>query len=657
MTEDCCIPRIKTEFDFPTENSNNGFYRDVIYNNLKKILPNKFFDVDWNDPEVVEDQKEYLNSLLPLTHFVPCISAPSTLSLYLLARLRPNAFKFFFEMVSRWLIPGKRLNVIMLYASDFTFPDIGDDVYTLCEVKIQVENVADLEEITRNLPIIETEVCLGVESSYYARRILEVKGLSNDEKTAMIQEYIAYIVARLPKEFNYDVFTEMQHLLVMCQDEFKAKREVRHLSRIICVQYLFRNALRESVKKAPEKRHLSLKLFKAKLSLNDEKKSVLGVLVGLNFLSDKEIFEEAHLIKAIQNYIPAAKSIENSFFFNRRGNENVGTLYLEIEKSNAEEFTGEEICILRKELPTDLEGRIEHMMHPVFMPRNEEEIMRNILSLSNQIKYLRDIPQMFVSFDEQTHLHLFFTIILVRVMKPGSESIQQMFNRSDTILEYIHDRCKTVGYLRKKYRKEVTVFRIKVPKEQFLRRDHSIDLYKARQAVVSEISTVVGEVRDFNGGMISKQNELLCAIRNLLSDSVKYNDLLLENFFYSLNPVIMRTVLEPETLKKLFLMLLEAISEGFFKDESYSMNVRAEPNFIFVMIAADDREVEKMVIRTLTQMNINSSALATSCVTVYDNPYIGYIYRCDDPLKQRQFCVAIQNTIESLQHQKYASAL
>ena len=78
-------------------------------------------------------------------------------------------------------------------------PELSHDIYTLCEVIIRIEKREELEEIQRNLPIIESEVKLGMASSYYASRILEIKGLSSDEKTAMIQEHIAYIIKRLPK--------------------------------------------------------------------------------------------------------------------------------------------------------------------------------------------------------------------------------------------------------------------------------------------------------------------------------------------------------------------------------------------------------------------------------------------------------------------------
>ncbi len=645
MLQEGCIPRIVTSFDSPAGNENNALYVASIRNVLRKILPEEVFTIKEADVDFQADQCAHFNALLPLVSFKLSPQVPGNLSFYVLYKYRSNAFKFFFEMVSRWLVPGKRLNVVMVYAADFEMPDFSKDLYTLCEVMLHIDNKEDLEEIRRNLPIIEMETRLGVESSYYARRILEVKGLSADEKTAMVQEYIAFLVRRLPKEFDIDVMTEMQHVLVMCRDDFKTLRSSRHLSRIISVHYLFRKSLRQAVKLAPEKRHLSLKLFRTRLHLPEEEKNVLGILVGVNFLQDKEVFEKRHLLTAIQNYIPSAQAVDDSFFANRRGTENICTLYLEIEKNNGEDFTTEEIQVLRKELPIDLKDRIEHLMHPVFMPRNEEEVMRNVLSLSNQIKYMRDIPQLTISFDEQTHSNLFFTVILVRVVKPGSVSIQEMFRASNSFIEYIHDRSKNLGFLRKKYVKEATIFRVKLAKEKFLRRDHSIDLPKARQAVFDELTQIIGELRDFNGGMISKQNELLCVVRALLGSSVKYNELLLENFFYSLTPVIMRTVMEPESLKALFLMQLDAIESGFFAGEGCSMKLKTDAEYVYVMIKAQERSVKEELSRMFTKLQVPSSDLANSYVKVYDTPYIGYIYHCTDTQKQRQFCQTIHNII------------
>ncbi len=657
MLQESCIPKIVTSFDLPAGNENNALYVASIRNALQQILPEDIFTIQEADADFQADQCAHFHAVLPLVGCHLVSQTPANQSFYILYKYRSNAFKFFFEMISRWLVPGKRLNVVMVFAADFRMPEFSDELYTICEVMLHVDDKEDLEQIYRNLPIIEMEAKLGVESSYYARRILEVRGLSVDEKTALVQEYMAYLVRRLPKEFDIDLLTEMQHVLVMCRDDFKTVRTPRHLSRIISIHYLFRKWLRTAVKLAPEKRHLSLKLFRTNLHLPEGDKKALGILVGINFLQDKEVFEKRHLLTAIQNYIPDAQAIEDSFFANRRGAENICSLYLEIEKTNGQDFTADEILVLRRELPMDLKDRIEHLMHPVFMPRNEEEVMRNVLSLSSQIKYMRDIPQVTISFDEQTYANLFFTVILVRVIKPGSISIQDMFRyppKNNSFLEYIHDRTKNLGYLRKKYLKEATIFRVKLPKEKFLRRDHSIDLYKARQAVFDELTGIVGELRDFNGGMISKQNELLCNIRNLLGNHAKFNELLLENFFYSLTPVMMRTVMAPEALKTLFLMQLEMIDSGFFAGEGYSMKMKNDPGFVYVMIKAQDRSVKEEINRIFTKLQVPSSDLANSYVKVYDTPYIGFIYRCDDTQRQRQFCQTIHNVTQAWEHKRLA---
>lgn len=646
---------IEPLFIGPGEALHQKLHTDIIRSALDKIVSERTtIKENFADREgsiCPKELKEVYLSYLPLVTVINCNELPGTMSFFALSLDRANIFKFFFEMISAWLIPGRRLNVMLTYSVNFRLPSLGDEVYLLCELMVRVENERQLEQIQNHLPAIETEIEMGLASSYYAKKILEIKGFSADEKTAAIQEHIAFLIDRFPKNFNQDALTEMQHILLICREEFKAARECRHLSRIIGVHYFFRQRLLEAFKDAPEKRHLNLKLFRARLNFENEQKNVLSVLVGVNFFKDKEVFDKVHLIKAIQNYIPSAKPIENSFFANRHGSESVCTLYIEMEKNNGEAFTGKEIKLLREQLPNDLKVRIKHFLHPVFMPHNEEEVIRNILSLSSQIKYVRDIPQVFITFDEQTLSHLFFTISLVRILKPDSLSIQEMFKQSGTFLTYIHDRCQLVGSLRGRHKKEATVFRTTLPKDQFIRADHTIDVNKARQIVVSELFKIVGDIRDFNGGMISKQNEVLYDLKMHLKESLKYNELLLENFFYSLTPVIMRNVLEIEPLCILFLMLLDSVEELDY-EKKFSLKISNNDKFIFIMIKAEDRLLKEELNKAIGKLQLHSSELANSLVSVYEKIYFGYIYRTDDPDKRQKFSQTIQNVLTSWQPKK-----
>lgn len=181
---------------------------------------------------------------------------------------------------------------------------MDQDLYTLSELVICLDSEQELKRVRAHLPMLESEIRLGAASAYHASRIMEIKGLSGDEKTSIIQEKISSLVQRRSKDFDYDIFSQMQHFLVMCCEEFKAVRESSHMSRIISVFYIFRKFLRRHIEEMPMKRHVSLKLTKARLHLPLGIKKVLGVFVGMNFLKDNELFEERHLLKALQNYIP-----------------------------------------------------------------------------------------------------------------------------------------------------------------------------------------------------------------------------------------------------------------------------------------------------------------------------------------------------------------
>ncbi len=455
-------------FELPEEDQiTHQHYRDVILHTLKKILPKECFERKASEEETSHYQKKVLGQIIPLIVSSGKQDFPGTLSFFALSKSRSNSFKFFFEMISRWLMPGRRLNVVLVYATDFCLAHFSEEIYTICEVMIRVNDQAEYLEIQRNFPIIQAEIVLGIQSSLYAQRILEIKGLTADDKTALIQEFIVLLSKRFPQYYGHDIFTEMQHVLVTCHDDFKAARRVRHLSRMIIIQYLFKKDLRSALKKNPRRRYLYLKIFRAFIYTDRVSKPILGILVGFNFLREQENFSEKNFIKAIQHYLPCAHIIKGSPFIHKLNSENICLAYVEIEKEDGSHFTSAEVRRLRRDLPTNLKNRIEHREHTIFMPRNEEEVMRNILVLMNQIKYVRDIPQVFISFDEQVYANLYFTVILARLLKSDSPSIADLFKNSNSMAEYLHDRTKVMGHVRKKYAKEATVFRLKLPKKTF----------------------------------------------------------------------------------------------------------------------------------------------------------------------------------------------
>lgn len=626
--------RIETIFDQSDDSPNRLLYSGSIRNALQRLLPSDFFLSEHTNEELLEQ----LTRLLPVLKWSKWGNGTPCLSIILLCWQQINGVKFFYEMISRWLLPGKRPSISSFFATDFKLLGVSKDAFTLSEVVISLENRSDLELVERQLPILESEICLGLHSVYHANRILEIKGLSADEKTSFIQERITSLLKRRPNDLDHDIFTQMQHFLVMCSDEFKAAREYTHLSRLIYVFYRFLKVLRDQVGKHPQRRFVHVKLTKTCLHLPFGLKKVVGIFLGLNFLDANELFEERHFIKVLESRFSGLAIIKDSFFSHVLKEEKTQILYLEVEKEDQSDFSLTDMRQLREKLPEEIKSGIEKLTRPLFMPRNEEEVMRNIITLSNQLKFSRDLPQVIINFDTLEDLELSFTVIWLRVLKPTDLPLHGQFELSDSFIKFVPDRVKQVGMLRNKYPKEATVFRARFAAQTFLRSDHlSIDLFKARQALVSELNRIVGEFRDYNGGMIAKQHEQFLALKELLPSLEQKEELLLENFFHSIFPVEMRSLFNPLSLKKLFAMLLEIVQEASGHVGQRKPVYQVDDQHCYFLCAYQSSQEKEEITQRVQLLQIPDFQLLSVELQIAESWFLGYIYLEKAPQLRESF--------------------
>lgn len=465
------------------------------------------------------------------------------LTLYLLSEDRPYIRKFILYMVTNVPLRGSapthfsldRVNASLLLA-------------TVCFEESSPELQAYFERITYELE-------LGVRSPYHAARILEMKALSIDEKRGLIQDRILGFIRRFPHFFDYDLFSEMQQFFLIFSDQYFRVRSVKDISQTLMALYVARKQIISAAEKVPKQRQVEVKVMRRHLNFPLGHKEALGIVIGMNVLRENELFKKIHLLEAIQSILPEAEFVVGSDYLEKEEKEPLHLITLEIEKEGG--FEPEEVKDLKRWLPRRLKGKVEHLQRALFMPRNEEEILKYLVILSQELRYARDLPQLILSFERQTETKLVFTVILARVLLPNSPPLEEAFHASP--LRPKIDRIKQVGMLRKKYPKEVAVFKVELPSRDFLREDHSIDLYKARQSILYKLHAIFGEIRDYNGGMISKQNEVFKALEAALGSAADKDRHLLESFFHSLSPLEKRSFLDPNLLKILFLLLIEKI--------------------------------------------------------------------------------------------------
>ena len=579
-------------------------------------------------------------------------------SLLTFAKYREGIDSFISDMLSRWLQPGQRLCIEGKNTTSFSFSFDPENEFFICQYYILISDHTK-KNIEKHLKSFIQNIRINILAVFHSSQLtmqnktlkdtvfsnpqnlnLEAK-IHSEKKLSQIEKSLAHLMGKKTHMLNFDIYKTIHNVTMQFPFSFTSIRDTDHVSQIIGFQYFFKKSILQDAYCEPNKRHVRLKIFKSKIYQNQISYPVIGILISLNFSNADEKFDKTHILESIWYCLPDVKYVEGSYIIDR-SDEKIRSFYLEVQKKD---ITIEEIRLLKHNLPDECKGRIENVIHPIFMPRNEEEVLRNIILLSKQLKYVRDISQVIINYDHQKGKDVVFTVILLRLLKHNSKQLIELFNHSDTFIKFHLEEKKIVGYLKKKYPKEANLFKIALNRSPFIRRDNFLDLQKARQCVVKELIKVIGEFRDYNGGMIFKQSQALDKLKDILLISQKKDELLLEDFFYSLRPALMQSILSTEVIKSLYLLFLDMQKQNFNNDHFY-IKTDSYKQYFLVMIAIKDSFLKEEMENEIKALNIASFDLTSCFVSLFEFSCFGYILRNTDSEKRASFYRIILKTIK-----------
>ena len=524
-------------------------------------------------------------------------------SVLLLAKQRTDAMPFFCEMITEGCLPGKRFSPAACFSMNIELPALSNQSILLAEILLCSSSREERFAMKQAFSRIEGAIKLGLSSAYHAKRILETKGLTAEQKAWWVQERIRKLLQRRQVGAEFDIFSDMQYFLITASSKFKEVRTVALLARIICLFALFR----EELKKLPHgMREVRVKVFKTAIRGILGTKQVLSLIIGMRFANDTEVFEREHLLRAAQTCLPHFQMVEGSFFSRVFKEERICLLYMEGEIAAEKAMEMADVISMREKLPDAVKYAVEQWMRPMFMPRNEEEVMRNIILLSRELNQTKDLPQVSISFEGQTESHLTFVVILLQLRTPSSLSIAELFKRRpDSSINWVLEDRRTVGMLRRRYEKEAIILRVSLPAISFLQFDHKINIVRARQEVLRQLQEWAGEVRDFNGGMIAKQQDQFLACRALFPTLDGQQEMLLEMLFHSLLPIERRSAMDPLLMKEAFLLLNALIRRGEF------LQAKQMEGILIVFISDRDAQKKALFMQKVHAFHGSSSELST----------------------------------------------
>jgi len=639
--------RIYPSFDLPTgQESSYRAFAESIGQLIQEILPPQVLDFQ----DCPEEFAKALEPILPLIRWSRLQKGGNAFNVSILckAQYSHGTGRFLSDVLSRRLIPGKTVELGGTRTLSFFFHPDSNQEYLINERFVVETEPESVDLIEKNMPILARELQLTLLSIYKARHFLSIHPKITEARSAILAELqhlsvfeemhqiisrlsaektkgeirksLAPVYLRRPQVFDRDIIEEIKPFIAIYNEQFIGSRGLRYMARLICCHYFFKKQIEKRSQEDPLSRQILIKPFR--------QLDTVGILVAINLFGENEVLKKHHLIEAVRSCLPHFEIVSNSFAIDV-SSESRPIFYLEANKKEGGSVSSQEILALRTHLPSELQQSIQRVLNPLFMPRNEEDQLRLIISLSRELCSSKDIPQVAISFEEQTFDELSFSVVLLRVQKKSSPPIRDLLANLPYKIQL--REAKTVGMIRNQLPKELIMFSAFLPKRPFLRKDHSLDLPKARQELLSQLKQLFKEVRDFNGGLLSKQLENLQSLKELLGPCAHKNGFLLENFFFSLEPPIAQTSTPPALLKTGFLTLLKLIGENL----PYEI-IPSTPGVSACFIEPSPSAKERFLSLLETEKG-SFQPICRSSIIVHDLHFLTVFLSSSDTQKQREF--------------------
>lgn len=591
--------------------------------------------------------------------------------------------RYISEVCSQSLVPGKQIPLSYVFTFVFSFKFCPEKRFLIHQINGNIYDKTDIPTIEKTLPVVDKEIKICISAIQHARGIICENSLNNDEKkqlinqnleklagkshtqsdntlfnhihnlfiklsterkTALINEQMSPLLTSNSKFFQRDIFTDLQNFILQFQTNFIFKRPVGHLSKLVSHIYLFKKTMAQQIIDKPNQRHLNLKILNSEYDTN-EKEPFVALLICVNILKPNEVIAKKHIEKALQTTLNAPFRIHFHESIDKT-NHAMRLLYFEILKVDRSEFNKQELKELTTQLAKSIKVHIKRTMNPVFMAKNEEEILKNVITLSKQLKYVHDIPQMMINFHKQTDDDLIFTVIILRIIKTSTFDIESRLKQVSKDLSLENIKIKLAGYLRKKHQKQASIFDIRLTKKQFLQQDFSVDLYEARSLIYYELSKCLGRLRDFNGGMIFKQHEVYAELRQKVLKTHNADEFTLKNFFYQITPSHMQGVIEPLILQKAFNLLIP--QTPLPHNKHYHLKDCLEGFYYCLLISTASNTLKSALQEAILSIKDRPTLLANSSINTLRFSQNVYIFKLTKIGQEAQFLTNLEKSLDSL---------
>jgi oligopeptide transport system substrate-binding protein len=453
---------------------------------------------------------------------------------------------------------------------------------------------------------------------------------------------------RFPAVVDDTIFNDLFLLYLAGTKEYLDHRNPSHLFRLVLSIHLMRKRLLRMVTFSPDIRRIEVRWFPTSLSFPFFSKSAWGCLIGCNVMGRYELFDEENIKLTLEKHIPEIRLVKESSYCHMDQYKNLKIFYLEIEKKDGSALSFKEHRSLRSRLEKGIKNSI-HILSPPLASTglNQEEIYKNIFVLNQEIQSVQDIPQAYITLDQQTGEKIVFRVTLVYVSPFHQFSLKDRFFDCG----FFSESAAVVKRLGN-HPVEAHIFRLHLSRTtDLLRSDGSLDFYAARKKVVSLLMTAIGEFRDYTGGILIKQQELFQQFKDNFSEMGSTQAELMDVFFYGLMPLEKQALLHKGILSSLFTHFLQNRHEKLTPDLSYIFKICQNEKETFVCVYGEDPAIKEIISSVLQDKFFRLQDIVYNIIELEEKIFFNCVLLSPQATEVESFIQALQESLHKW-HQK-----
>lgn len=448
-----------------------------------------------------------------------------------------------------------------------------------------------------------------------------------DEIRPVLTAIYPYIY-RFPHKFDSELLEEAKRFVLMTPSIFRRYRHSSHIGKIITS---FNYGLKKLEKSNQSSHPFFLRVIHHLLESGHGLKNSYGLCIVTKELREFQYFSKEALFSLFKASCPWIRINEKSFITVAHPDNQSTLIYFDINLIEGQLISAKEKEELHYLLEKSFERSIITISSKSDASINDEDALKNLALLSQEIDSEDDLPQVSIHNIGQAAYTYYFMVLIVRPWKNDAIDLRSLFESNSHNWKFNIERQGESFDHTNNLTKESCVCTVSLQKDPHSIKYEKRETYEKIKSILEFLESKLGDIRAFNGCFISEQLHAFNQYKQIVSEAEpQYPQQQIEQFFFNINPTEKQFLIPLQTIVELFELCFKSPNN----EERVSIEEHKNNGFHTIILKSPHKKLDE--VHRITHLLRISPSVTLSQLEV-GNTHIFIFLWSEDEFPQKNF--------------------